>query len=267
MKNSSVQARQQNQDIIWIIVLVIVIALFAFAVGYLYLKKEGNLHTSTLCPTNGPTGHLVLLVDTTDPLNFTQRQAFTTLVEELVDLQIRPGELLSVFVLAEDYTRTATPIFEKCNPGRGEGKNEFTDNISRIQKQFQQSFRMPLLELVPTLQTSIAAKGSPIFEMIQMTSINGYRKHPIEGPRRLIIVSDMLHNTPQFSMYSGNEDFQKFGSSVYGQKMQTDLKGVEAELHYVMNTPQLQTRRHLKFWEDYFLNAGARLVAVRPMEG
>jgi hypothetical protein len=30
------------------------------------------------------------------------------------------------------------------------------------------------------------------------------------------------------------------------------------ELHYVMNTLQLQTTRHLKFWEAYFLDANRR---------
>jgi len=42
---------------------------------------------------------------------------------------------------------------------------------------------------------------------------------------------------------------------------------VEVELHYLMNAPQLQTKRNLKFWEDYFNKAGARIVAVRPLEG
>jgi len=34
-----------------------------------------------------------------------------------------------------------------------------------------------------------------------------------------------------------------------------------------MNTPQLQTQRQLKFWEEWFAAAGARIVAVQPMEG
>ncbi|SHL63156.1 hypothetical protein SAMN05216428_104132 [Nitrosospira sp. Nsp11] len=34
------------------------------------------------------------------------------------------------------------------------------------------------------------------------------------------------------------------------------------ELHYVMNTPRLQSRRHLKFWEDYFMDANRRPRSV-----
>jgi hypothetical protein len=267
MSSSRAHVRKQKRHVLrGTIAALGTLAILGLAVYYL-ITREGSPDKVTLCPMKGPTGHLVLVVDTTDPLNFTQAQAFTTLVEELIDSQIAPGELLSVFVLGEDHTQTAAPVFEKCNPGKGEGKSGLTDNISRLQKQFKESFQGPLLALVPKLQATVSAKSSPIFEMIQIASINGFRKHPIEGRRRLVIVSDMLHNTPQFSMYGGHDDYQKFRSSVYGQKMQSDLKGAETELHYIMNTPQLQTRRHLKFWEDYFLNAGARLVAVRPMEG
>jgi len=34
-----------------------------------------------------------------------------------------------------------------------------------------------------------------------------------------------------------------------------------------VNTPALQTRRNLKFWEDWFDRAGARIVRVDPLEG
>ena len=68
-------------------------------------------------------------------------------------------------------------------------------------------------------------------------------------------------------MYKGPVDYPTFASSVYGQKSQIQLNGVDVEIHVLMNTPRLQTKRNLKFWEDYFEKAGARIVAVRPMEG
>ena len=49
--------------------------------------------------------------------------------------------------------------------------------------------------------------------------------------------------------------------------MLSELRDVEVELHYLMNTPHLQTNRNLQFWIDYFNKAGARIVAVRPLEG
>jgi hypothetical protein len=68
-------------------------------------------------------------------------------------------------------------------------------------------------------------------------------------------------------MYKGSVDYVAFSESDYGKKSQLELPNVEVELHYLMNSPQLQTKRNLKFWEDYFSKAGANIVAVRPLEG
>lgn len=265
MRTSRAAARKRQKNIIGgVAALFVVVAVVILVI--IFWPGE-PIDSITMCPAKGPKGHVVLLVDKTDPLNFTQRQAFVTFLEELAERDIETGHLLSVFVLGEDYQETAKPIFERCNPGKGEGKSELTDNIQKLRKNFRDSFREPMLKFADSLQATHSAKFSPILEMIQLASINGFRKHAIDGQRRLIIVSDMLQNTPQFSMYREISEFQSFQSSDYGKKMQSDLKGVQIELHYVMNTPHLQTRRHLKFWEDYFSNAGARIVAVRPLEG
>lgn len=267
MRISRAGARKRNKHIaLGLAALSAVVAILGVVI-YIIVTREGPLDRTTLCTAKGPEGHVVLLVDKTDPLNFTQRASFLTLLEEIAERRIEPGYLLSVFVLGEDYRETAKPVFEKCNPGKGEGKSELTDTISKLQKQFHAEFLDPMLNLADVLQASQPAKASPVLEMIQLVSINGFRKRAVDGPRRLIIVSDMLQNTPHFSMYRGTSEFSTFQASDYGKRMQIDLKGVAVELHYVMNTPHLQTRRHLKFWEDYFSGAGARIVAVRPMEG
>ena len=103
--------------------------------------------------------------------------------------------------------------------------------------------------------------------MLQLVGINGFRKHAVQGPKRLVLVSDMLHNTPQFSMYQGALEFEAFEANDYAKKAQADLRDVTVELHYLMTTPRLQTRRNLAFWERYFERAGARLTEVRRVEG
>jgi hypothetical protein len=237
------------------------------AASYFLFTREGAIDRITLCPERGPTGHVVVLVDKTDPLNFTQKAAFQQLLEEMVERRVAPGQLISVFVLGEDYRDTASPLVELCNPGRGEGKSGLTNNIRRLQMQFRDRFREPLLQQAETLVSTTPAKSSPILEMLQLVAINGFRKHAVNGPRRLIVISDMLHNTSAYSMYQGIPDFESFASLEYGRKTLADLRGVEVELHYVLHAPRLQTRRQLQFWEQYFTKSGARIVLVRPMEG
>jgi hypothetical protein len=237
------------------------------AAGYYMVTKEAPLDAATLCPADGPSGHYVLLVDKTDPLNFTQKYAFVTVLHDLIEKRVPKGFLLSVFVLGEDYTETAEPLIELCNPGSDEGKNKFTANLERLRMQYEERFLKPLLEKTDDLVAVEPSKTSPIFEMIQLVGINAFRKHDVAGERRLVIMSDMLHNTPQFSMYRDKQEFQPFADSDYGRKAHAELRGVEVEIHYLINTPRLQTKRNLKFWEDYFSASGARIVKVTPLEG
>ncbi|AJG25005.1 hypothetical protein RR42_s3429 [Cupriavidus basilensis] len=231
------------------------------------MSRPKGLNPETMCPADGPVGHYVLLVDKTDPLNFTQKQAFSVILQELVEKRIPEGYLLSVFVLSEDFKETAAPLVELCNPGDGSGKSELTANQKRLKAQYRLKFIEPVLKQSESLVSTQPAKWSPIFEMLQLVGINAYHKYDVKGERRLIIMSDMLHNTPQFTMYKGPVDYAAFAASDYGKKAQLELSDVEVELHYLMNSPQLQTKRNLKFWEDYFAKAGARIVAVRPLEG
>lgn len=235
-------------------------------VAYFMSNRPKDL-MQNMCPADGPLGHYVLLVDKTDPLTFTQKQAFSVILSELVEKRVPEGFLLSVFVLGEDFKENAAPIVELCNPGNGSGKSELTSNLKRLRKQYEERFVGPLLKQSDALLATQSAKYSPIFEMMQLVGINAFRKHDVKGERRLIVMSDMLQNTPQFSMYKGAVDFGGFAESNYGKKTQLELRDVEVELHYLMNSPQLQTKRNLKFWEDYFSKAGARIVAVRPLEG
>jgi hypothetical protein len=235
--------------------------------AYLYLKRDKPLDATTLCPSGGPLGHYVLLVDKTDPLSFTQRQAFAVMLRELVERRVPEGYLLSVFVLGEDFKTTAEPLVELCNPGSGAGKSEFTANLKRLRAQYQSRFIEPVIAQADVLTASKPANASPILEMLQLVGINAFRKQAIDGERKLVLVSDMLHNTPQFSMFNAGAtaSFSAFAKTDYGRRTQSDLERVDVEIHYLMHAPSLQTKENLQFWMDYFNQYGARVVAVRPM--
>ena len=249
-----------------------VAALFVFVSAlagatYYFFTRASGLDRETLCPTDGAYAHIVLLVDKTDPLNFSQKQAFLRLLEELVDHRIAPGQLISVFVLGEDIRQGAQPLVELCNPGSAEGKSALTANLRKLNAQFRARFREPLLKQADALISTTPAKNSPLLEMFQLVSVNGFRKHAVNGTRRLIVVSDMLHKTSQYSMYQGIGEFDAFAQTDYGRKMRAELPDVEVEIHQILHYPKLQTRKQLEFWNAYFAKSGARIVAVRPLEG
>ena len=259
--------RRQTQHILFgILGLGFVLAILG-AAAYYFLTRGSGPDKVTLCPAKGPKGHYVLLVDKTDPLNFTQKQAFSVLLDDLIRKRLPEGYLLSVFVLGEDFKALAEPLVELCNPGSGENKSALTNNVGWARRDYEQKFIKPLMHQAEVLQESQPAKASPIFEMLQLVAINGFRRHDVKGERRLFLMSDMLHNNASFSMYRALPNYSSFADTDYGRKTRAALQGVEVELYYLINTPQFQTRRNLKFWEEYFDKSGARLVAVRPLEG
>lgn len=258
--------RRRREIVLGTLALLVVAAVVAGATWY-GLNRGPGLDVQTLCPASGPTGHTVLLIDTTDPLNFTQKQAFNQTLRELVQQRTPPGTLLQVFVLGEDFKQTAEPLVSLCNPGTGQGQSELTANLAKLRRQYEDRFVGPLLQQSEALLTSAPAQASPILEMLQLVGINGFKRQAVAQGRKLIILSDMLHSTPQFSLYKAPADHAAFAATDYGQKTQADLRGVEVEIHYLMHTPSLQTKRNLRFWEDHFQHAGARIVAVTPLEG
>lgn len=259
--------QRQTRDIVLGTFAFLVAIAIATGVWHYMGGRLKELNPLTLCPQDDPTGHYVLLVDKTDPLTFTQKQAFSVILRELIEKRVPEGYLFSVFVLGEDFKENAAPLVELCNPGSGAGKSEFTANLKKLRRQYEDRFVEPMLKQSEALLATQPSKTSPIVEMLQLVSINAFRKHDVKGERRLVVMSDMLHNMPQMSMYKGPADYAAFAVTDYGKRAQLELHDVEVELHYLMNTPQLQTKRNLMFWEDYFNKAGARIVVVRPLEG
>ncbi len=266
-KNKYTKKKSHAGDWLKILGAAVIIAGAVGVGGYYLYNQPKSANKFTLCPANGPLGHVVVLVDNTDPYSFIQREAFSQALGAVGDEVVPEGYLLSVFSLGENFEKNAKPLFERCNPGTSEGKSEMTANLQRIDHRFQKSFKEPIQKLEESLLSDASAKYSPVFEMIQLASINGFRTQNIQGPRKLIIFSDMLPNTAEFSMFRGVPDYQEFSSTPYGERSKTDLSGVKVEIHYLMKYPKLQTMKQLHFWESYFEDVGARLTRVSTMEG
>lgn len=261
------EKKQRRSQMLWgsaaLLMALIIVGLAAF---FLTTAKD-DLNSETLCPSEGPLGHYVLLVDKTDPFSFIQKEALQVELENIVKHKLPENYLFSVFSLGENFQNNAKPLVELCNPGDGKGKSHWTTTVPILQKRYQEKFLTPLQQIFEDLTSAERAKESPIFEMIQLVSINGFQKHAVLGEKKLIIMSDMLHNTSQFSMYKSKFDFEEFVVSPYGKKAQLELSNVSVELYYLMNSPSLQTRKHALFWEKFFDNAEARVVAIRPLGG
>lgn len=259
-------SKKKNSNLIKIIISLIFIISVPVASGYLYLSRQ-KTDKNTLCPDSGPTGHIVILIDNTDPYNFIQRESFANALRTLAKEKIQKGELLSIYNLNETFEKNAKPIFEKCNPGTSKEESELTSNLKRVEARFNQDFYEPIQSIAFSLTSKEPSKHSPILEMLQLASINSFQKQKTSGERTLIIFSDMLHNTDEFSMFKPMPEFEEFLKTAYGQRTQTDFQNVNIHINYLMNYPKLQTRKQLHFWEKYFEKMGGKVTKVTPVEG
>ena len=111
------------------------------------------------------------------------------------------------------------------------------------------------------------AQESPILEMLQMVSLNSIQKHHVDGPKTLIVLSDLLQNSKQLNMYKGTPAFQEFANTGYAHKTQINFQGVDIQIHYLQNSPVLQGDKLFLFWREYFKAAGSKSLDLVALPG
>lgn len=236
----------------------------------LYLSKNRpQLDQATMCPVDGPRGLIVLLVDTTDPLSPVQQ---ADLKNHLQKTKVSVPEYAAVDVYtvgpSTDHGLLKSLGERICNPGDGRNASTFTSNPRLMKEKWEDRFSRPLDEVFGRMLNSPEADRSPIFESIQSVAVTAFGVLPERTKlRKLIIVSDMLHNTEEYSQYHGIGSFAAFRSSPYYRRVRADLRGVDVELYYLRRNNGPQGKQHIEFWQQYFEDSGATLVHVLALQG
>ena len=265
-KSKLARSRQRSNILLGSLALLLVISVLG-ATAWWWNQKRNATDPKTLCPIDGPLGHNILLVDKTDPLNLAQKAAFDLLVTDLVSNKTPPGYLLSIFVLGDDFVSQTKPLVELCNPGDGKGHNELTENIKQLNRQYKDRFLSPIFDLSTQLLSIAPAQESPILEMLQMVSLNSIQRHHVDGPKTLIVLSDLLQNSKQLNMYKAMPAFQEFANTSYAHKTQINFQGVDIQIHYLQNSPILQVDKLFLFWREYFKASGSKSLDLVALPG
>lgn len=265
---------RQNQERRTNILKIMVAALFILLVFgfwiYLTFFKTVTKYDEIGCPiANGistPVAQTVVLVDETDILSTNQSDYLRIKLASYVKKEMRTGELLSIYFLGDDFNTHTKPIFEMCKVRDGSDADALTENERLIKRRFRKNFQEPLHEKMNMLfEKKTASNQSPILEMIQSIALNSFMKWDVQGDRKLMIFSDMLHHTKDFSLYTQNPSFESFKRSDYAAGVASSMPGVEVEIYYFNNTPQFQKNSLTEFWRDFFRNRGALVSQVQTI--
>ncbi|MCF5469016.1 hypothetical protein [Pseudomonas syringae] len=246
------------------------VAVAAAALMVYFNATRETLDKETLCPSTGPKGQFVVLIDNTSPFPFTQKIALGQRLKTMVTEELPEGYLLSVFLLGEDFRVNEKPLFERCNPGQWKDRNQQMNNKKFVDRDFNQKFVKPFDDIVHKISLEERSKNSPIFQMLQLVGINGFERAHVSGERRLVIYSDMLANMPEFSMYKASPlSYADFRKTAYGQNaMAPGLHGSSVLINLLAaDQKALQNTRLSMFWEQYFQDNGVSVEGFSRVEG
>jgi hypothetical protein len=270
MQHSVRHKRKAQRDRLGLILLLsaILVGSALFAISKYVQGNRPVLDSATMCPVGGPTGLIVLLVDTTDPLTLT-RQADLKNHLERIKQTLPKHSAIDVYTVSDVKNGLLKPLGARvCNPGDGRDANAFTSNPRMIKEKWDKRFSEPLDNLFGEMLASPPADQSPIFESIQSVAVTAFGGlTETTTNRRLVIISDMLQNMPEYSQYHQIGSFDEFRRTPYYLRISADLRGVEVELYYVRRDNAMQGTKHVEFWQQYFKTSGATLVHVVALQG
>lgn len=230
--------------------------------------SQRALDPTTLCPQD-PSSVTVLLVDVTDPMNLPQQQDFLNQLTKLKNSIPRYGQLT---IMRVDSTGKALliPMITRCSPGTAGDTDTIKGNPQKLQKQWETGFSAPLDETFGSIVRASDADQSPIMESVQSVALTEFQKPGREGiPKRLIIASDLLQNTPGISFYKGLMTPDDFVRSDAFRRVRTDLRGVEVELWQLqrLDGARTQPRALSELWDRSISAQGGTVTRIYNVSG
>lgn len=248
-------------------VLVIIIVL-VMGGAFWWSHKEQTVNAideTTLCPKDsGPVAMTVMLIDLTDPITLTQKLQLLTWFEKEISDAVR-GTQFTMGIVSEnsDEWGSTDPL---CKPQYAGSASALTQNASLIEQKYRKRFLEPLQANIMRMVTSSSAKKSPIMESLQTLVSETPNFITFKGPKRLVIVSDLLQNSDALSFYKG-EDWQSFRTSPDFQRVGSTLTNAEVVILQIPRPFEgVEDPETLEiFWTKYFDLQGAHLPIVKKL--
>jgi hypothetical protein len=231
---------------------------------YLSLKSDRDaLDMTTYCPKSGPKDVTAVLIDRTDGISERQAGVIKNLIQRWASEVPKNGAFRVYEVTGNPGLES--PKMSVCNPGTGEDANPLISNPGRESARYKEKFGDPLNAMIVGMQSDTEASVSPIMEAIQGIVIQEFSSGAER--RRLILVSDLMQHTPEFSLYKDPPDIQEFRKSPYGRKVEVSLRGVSVEVQILRSSSSKQSDEVGQFWLDWLYLQGADLQPPMKVPG
>jgi hypothetical protein len=254
-----------------IAIVIVVVVLLGLGGVFWYVQGRAAqlaaLDPETLCPKSGPTSQFAVLVDRTDALTEIQGEALRRQITAWAAAIPKHG---SFKVYEVGYGGALLqPVVAVCNPGDGSDQSAIDSNPKMWRARYEEKFQAPISAMLERMRLDEEAKTSPILEGVQAIAVKDFGPDAPQGPKTLVIVSDLLQNQQGFSLYQGVPALDAFWATPYAASVRSNLAGIHAEVYLLhrMKAAAKQTDALGKFWIDWLERQGAQVDAFRSVPG
>lgn len=224
------------------------------------------------CPISDSdlSGHTVFLFDGTNELSYPQREKIRADIRNRI-LSLPEYHKFSLYGIYKDEKKTGTELISLCTPRQFKSgrDNEFMFGSQFFANQLQKALASMDEIVNKTLQMG-EMPSSPILESLLIVQINAFEKMSLKdsATRHLIIYSDMLHHTSEFSLYqSKSQNYDVFSSTTYAQRSLPPLRKIEISVNQLMHSPEKQGIPLRTFWLELFNESGGKVIVWNYIRG
>jgi len=225
-----------------------------------YQREKRSMIQDTFCPQNNSKtiwaglveivpppikNATAIIIDSTDRIDNLQRNEIKEWIQDEFVHSLSEFEMVTIHSLS-DFSELETPVFARCAPPIV--ANPWVENPRLMRQQFEEGFLSELLNIVSSLAEAKEADSSPILEALERVS---------RDADRVIIISDLMHNTDDFSLYSRNpqakHDYQKFSLSEYAKQFGSSLAETDLSVLFIPRHKlrELQNSKLFEFWNTH----------------
>ena len=194
-------------------------------------------------PPNSPKNTAVL-IDATDRIPESHQNLISTWFKEdftkslgrfekVAIYEVRPQEDSSNPVLNE-------PSFNQCAPPAE--ANKWVENPRLVREKFEESFMNRKLLVIKSLASQDEAQWSPIMEVLE----NLFGDYD-----RIVLVSDLMQNTPDCTLYRRHNTAQNYPSCQLSSQIFLDKKTLDVVFLKRQKIISLQGNALLDFWRRH----------------